>query len=214
MSSNNIFVVGDSHSIYYFDSHIVKHHWVGWGGMPVTMYQLISQGLPLYNIVERFPPGDICNINIKKNDIVLFSYGWNDVQKNIYKYGKDNYKAEIDNLVLKYINLIKLFSDGTLYNIKPIVYCILPIPQNINNEINGSYEERINYTIYMNVKLKELCFNNNIPFFDIYDLLHENNIISSNVVDNDKTHLDRKNIQLRKQIETKLIELIDINYKN
>lgn len=40
--------------------------------MPVTMYQLIIKGLPLYNIVERLQPGDICKINIKVNDVVLF----------------------------------------------------------------------------------------------------------------------------------------------
>ena len=32
MKQTNIFAVGDSHSIYYFDSNIVNHHWVGWGG--------------------------------------------------------------------------------------------------------------------------------------------------------------------------------------
>jgi hypothetical protein len=54
----------------------------------------------------------------------------------------------------------------------------------------------------MNEKLKDLCLKNSIiPFFDIYNLLQDNNIISSNVVDGDKTHLDRKNIKLREQIE-------------
>jgi hypothetical protein len=60
--------------------------------------------------------------------------------------------------------------------------------------------------------LKDLCCQNNIPFFDIYDLLHENNIISSSVVDNDETHLDRKNVELRKIIEDKLKELINNTY--
>jgi lysophospholipase L1-like esterase len=214
MKQTNIFAVGDSHSIYYFDSTIVNNHWVGWGGMPVTMYQLILQGLPLYNIVERLQPGEICNINIKENDVVLFFYGWNDVQKNIHKYGNNNYKIEIDKLTTNYVKLIKDFSNGVLYKIKPIISCIYPIPQNENNEMSGSKEDRITYTIYMNEKLKCLCLENNIPFFDIYDLLQDNNVISAQVVDNDKTHLDRKNPQLREKIETKLIELIKISFNN
>ena len=103
----NIFVIGDSHSLFYIDSDKINHHWVGWGGMPVTMYTLCKSSIPLYNIVEQLPPGDICKINIKENDIVVFSYGWNDVNKNVYEYGNNNYKTEIDNLVVNYINLIK-----------------------------------------------------------------------------------------------------------
>jgi hypothetical protein len=208
----NIFAVGDSHSIFYYDSNIVNHHWVGWGGMPVTMYQLLNHGLPLYNIVERLQPGDICNINVKENDIVLFFYGWNDIQKNIHKYGNINYKNEIDNMVTNYVKLIKDYSNGKLYKIKPIISCIYPIPQSINNEMTGTNEERIEYTLYMNDKLKYLCLENNIPFFDIYELLHDNNVISSYVVDNDKTHLDRKNLQLREKIESLLLDLINKNY--
>ncbi len=213
MQQPNIFAVGDSHSIYYFDSTIVNHHWVGWGGMPVTMYQLLMKGLPLYDIVERLPPGDICNINIKENDIVLFFYGWNDVQKNIHKYGNNNYKGLIDDLTISYVKLIKDFSNGVFYKIKPIISCIYPIPQNINNEMVGSKEDRIRYTLYMNELLKYLCFENNIPFFDIYDLLQDNNVISSQVVDDDKTHLDRKNPGLREKIETLLLDFINTNYK-
>lgn len=213
MSKINIFAIGDSHTIYFFDSNYVNHHWVGWGGMPVTMYKFNLQGLPLYNIVERLPPGDICHINPKENDIVLFSYGFNDVQKNVYKYGKDSYEDTIDSITETYIKLIKKFSDGSYYKIKPIICCIFPIPQNVNNEMNGSKEDRITYTLYINKKLKELCFENNIPFFDIYDLLHENNILSTKVSDKDETHLDRKNPELRILIESKLKELIDNNYK-
>ena len=96
-----IFAIGDSHSILYYNSHSIKHHWVGWGGMPVTMYRLVKEGIPLYNIVERFPPGEICNINIKDNDFVLFIYGFNDVQKNIGKYSnKDTYPFQIFSILI------------------------------------------------------------------------------------------------------------------
>jgi hypothetical protein len=67
--------------------------------------------------------------------------------------------------------------------------------------MSGSKEDRITYTLYMNEKLKCLCFENNIPFFDIYDLLQDNNVISAQVVDNDKTHLDRKFLNLEKKLK-------------
>ena len=107
----NIFAVGDSHSIFYSYLTKIKHHWVGWWGMPVTIHKLIEEGLPLYNIVD---PGDKSNTNVKENDIVLFCYGWNDVQKNIYKYAKDNYENEINNLVKKYVELIQKYSKGKI----------------------------------------------------------------------------------------------------
>ena len=44
MKLTNIFAVGDSHSIFYYDITIVNHRWVGWGGIPVTMYQLLMKG--------------------------------------------------------------------------------------------------------------------------------------------------------------------------
>lgn len=117
-----------------------------------------------------------------------------------------------DELTSNYIKLIQKFTDGSYYKIRPIISCVFPIPQNINSKMCGSKEDRITYTLYMNEKLKYLCCQNNIPFFDIYDLLHENNIISSTVVDHDETHVDRKNIELRKIIEDKLKELINNNY--
>lgn len=210
--TNNIFAIGDSHCIYYYDSPIIKNHWVGWGSMPVTIYQLVEKGLPLYNIVEKMPPGDICNINIKENDYVLFSYGWNDVQKNIHKYSKNDYKAGIKSLISQYINLIKKYSDGTLFKIKPIVNCVYPIPLSMNDTIIGSDTDRIIYTKYMNKQLEKQCLQNNISFFNIYDLVSDNNKLNINVVDKDMTHLDRKNVKLRQTIENKLMSICNKYY--
>jgi len=211
---SKIFAVGDSHSIFYFNSKLINHHWVGWGGMPVTIYKLIEEGIPLYNIVEKLPPGDICKINIKPDDYVLFCYGWNDIQKNINKYSNGDYINLIDYLVNYYIKIIKKYSDGTLYKIKPIVNCIYPIPIITNNTILGSEDERIKYTLYMNEKLKDECQKNNIPFFDIYDIISDNNKFKKNICDNDGNHIDRDNYELRIIIESKLIETIKKFYEN
>jgi hypothetical protein len=208
-----VFAVGDSHSIFYFKSKTVKHHWLGWGGMPVTMYKFIEKGVPLYNIVERLPPGDICNINVKDNDIVLFCFGWNDIQKNIYKYGKDNYEEMIHNLVVDYINSIKKYSDGTHYKIRPIINCVYPLPLSINDTIFGTDEERIQYTILINSKLKEECAKSNLPFFDIYDILNNNGKLKPELLEKDGTHLNLENHELRMIIEDKLFKLIYEFYK-
>ena len=211
-TQKSIFAIGDSHSIFYYDSEKINHHWAGWGGMPVTMYKFNEEGLPLYNIVERLQPGEICTKNIKENDIVLFFYGWNDIQKNIYKYAKDNYQNEINNLVTKYIELIQTYSDGSQYKINPIISCVYPIPLSNNDTIFGSEEERIEYTTLINHKLKEECEKNNIPFFDILDSINDAGKIKTDCVDNDGTHLDRKNQELRNKIEHQLFDLIQENY--
>lgn len=208
----NIFAIGDSHSIFYFKSKRIKHHWLGWGGMPVTMHTFIKDGIPLYNIVERLPPGDICKINIKDNDIVLFCFGWNDVQKNIFKYGKDNYKEMINNLVTEYINTIKKYSDGINYKIKPIINCVYPNSLSTCDTITGTDNDRIGYTILINNKLREESTKNNLPFFDIYDMLNDNGKLKSEFTEKDGTHLCLQNNELRQIIEDKLFQLMNKFY--
>lgn len=209
----NIFIVGDSHSIFYYYSKTpnIKHHWTGWAKLPVTLFELVKlQNFPLYNIVERYSPGDVCKINIKDYDFVVFCYGWNDIQKNIHKYNKNNYKEIIDYLCEKYINLIIKLP----YNIYPIINCVYPISPDKENNINifGNYEERIKYTNYMNNKLQEICNKNNIPFFNIYEKLNNNGLLSRSVTNPNGDHLDEFNEELRNDIENDLLNLIN-DYK-
>ena len=203
---SKIFILGDSHSIFYYYSNLFYHHWLGWCNLPVTMYQFIYQDIPLYNIVELYQPGDTCKINIKNNDIVVFCFGWNDVNKNIYKYAKNNYESSIDEMVKKYI--LKIIILLKKYNIFPIINCIYPI----TNNIIENQEEIIKYTKYMNFKLKNECKNKNIPFFDIYDLLSLDDRIKNSILSNDNTHLDVNNIDLRNLLEQKLLNLCKDTY--
>lgn len=180
--------------------------------MPVTIFRLIEEGLPLYSIYDKLPPGDTCKINIKDGDYVLFYYGWNDVQKNIKKHSDVEYYMQmIDQMVHKYVKLIKNYSDGTLYNIKPIISCIYPIPLLVNDTVIGSDNNRILYTKCMNEKLKIECNIEGIPFFDIYEMISKDNKIDLTVADSDLTHLDRKNAALHSLIEPKLINMCE-NY--
>ena len=74
--AEQIFAIGDSHSILFHKSLKVKHFWFGMSGLPVTIYTL-NQSLNLYNVGNI-----VCKnnekINIKKNDYVMFFYCWND----------------------------------------------------------------------------------------------------------------------------------------
>ena len=82
-----IFAIGDSHSIFFHNSSIIKEHWVSFANLPLTWYRLIREGLDIYNVGNKLGNGHEQN-NIKSSDSVLFCYGWNDIQKNINKYAK------------------------------------------------------------------------------------------------------------------------------
>ena len=204
----NIFAIGDSHSIFFHNSKIIKEHWVSFAGLPLTWYQLIRKGLDIYNIGTKLGNGHE-KYNIKSGDFVLFCYGWNDIQKNIYKYAKNNYKSEIESLINSYCELLKKYKDN--YNITPIVYNILPNPLKENSKISGSANIRNNYIKYANQYLFNYCKDNDILFFSIYDLVVDENGYLKKIYTKDNIHLDYDNIFLRKTIDTKLINFVNQN---
>ena len=93
--------------------------------------------------------------NIKSGDFVLFCYGWNDIQKNIYKYTKDNYKLEIERLINKYGELLKNYKNK--YNITPIIQNIMPNPLKEGVNIKGDADVRNMYIKYANKYLFNYC---------------------------------------------------------
>lgn len=207
----NIFVVGDSHSIYYYYSNRINHHWLGWADLPVTIYKFNNIDIALYNIVEKYRPGDVCKINIKEGDIVMFCLGWNDIQKNIYKYNSSNYIDFLKNLADSYINKIKTYRDR--FNIYPIINCIYPATSNNTMDgLVGPLENRIEYTLLMNSYLYSKCIIENIPFFDIYDKIQLNHLINPIYLDKDQVHLDKNNKELMTFLEDKLVDIAN-NYK-
>ena len=202
----NIFAIGDSHSIFFHNSEIIKEHWVSFAGLPLTWYQLINRGLDLYNVGTKLGNGHE-KYNIKSGDFVLFCYGWNDIQKNIYKYAKDNYKSEIEHLINKYGELLKNYKNK--YNITPIIQNIMPNPLKESKSINGDADVRNMYIKYANQYLFKYCKDNNILFFNVYDLVADENGYFKNIYTKDKIHLDYDNVFLRKTIDTKLINLVN-----
>jgi lysophospholipase L1-like esterase len=205
-----IFAIGDSHSILFHKSLKVKQFWFGMSGLPVTIYTL-DQRLNLYNV------GNIVStnkekINIKPNDYVMFFYGWNDIQKNVFLYAEKDWQNEIYRLVKKYISLLVYYKN--VFKINPIACCIYPAykvePNEKTDTIHGSNNERINYTIEYNKLLRNECQNNNIKLYDIYDLIvdKEGHIQKNYMAENDKTHLDHTNKVLRNMVDDYIVSLI------
>ena len=201
-----IFAIGDSHSIFFWNSEIIKEHWVSFAGLPLTWYQLINRGLDLYNVGTKLGNGHE-KYNIKSGDYVLFCYGWNDIQKNIYKYAKNNYKSELERLINKYGEILKNYKNK--YNITPIIQNIMPNPLKENRSINGNADVRNMYIKYANQYLSKYCKDNNILFFNVYDLVADEKGYLKNIYTKDKIHLDYDNMFLRKTIDNKLINLVN-----
>lgn len=199
-----IFAIGDSHSIFFHNSNIIKEHWLGFDkSFPVTWFRLIKEGLDLYSIGSKLGNGH-GKYNIKSGDYVMFCYGWNDIQKNIYKYAKDNYKEELEKLINNYITLLIKYKEK--YKIIPIVQNIYPNP--IKTEaVEGPPEIRTEYIKYANKILKEKCFDNSLYFFDNYNLITDENGYIKKEYTKDLIHLDYDNKFLSKELDNILIRM-------
>jgi hypothetical protein len=206
-SGSQIFAIGDSHSIFYFNSLKIKEHWLGMTNLPISMYRFINEGLDLYNIGSVI--GQRHNeYNIAENDYVIFFYGFNDFQKNIYKYSNDNWKDNITKLISDYIE--KINSLKITYNIIPIISFIYPNPLNeILLNCNGDSEIRRIYTVFGNKILKQECVKYNFKFFDIYDYITDVNGYMKKEYTIDNIHLDYNNFELQEYIENEIFKLIN-----
>ena len=202
-----IIVAGDSHSLFFYKSKQI----IGlWGGMthefPITAYRLINQKIDIRDIPRIIGRGHE-NIVIGENDFVMYTCGYNDIQKNIYLHAKDRWQEETTSLLVEYIKLFLYYKQNC--NIIPIICCIYPnpLPDALGVTTFGTYEERHIYTKYANLILKQLCYNNNLLFFDIYDYISDENGFIKREYSHDKIHLDPNNNELRKYVETKIIDL-------
>ena len=207
-SSSQIFAIGDSHSIFFYNSMKIKEHWFfgkSVKNLPSTIYRLINEDLDIYNI------GTILGnshekYNIKKNDYVIFFMGFNDIQKNINKYASNRWQEEIVNLFTAYINKVIILSNK--YKIQPIISSIYPNPRPEAKGQNafGSFQERRIYTIFANNFLKNICEEKKIHLLNIYHLITDDSGFIKKEITNDNIHLDYNNKQLRIIIENEILK--------
>lgn len=205
-SGKQIFAIGDSHSIFFHNSHIVKEHWFGMSRLPVTMYSLVKNGIDLSCVGKILGSGHE-EYEIQQGDYVMFFYGYNDVQKHIHVYGGVKWQEEIAKLVYKYVQLLVSYRESC--HITPICVSIYPnaLPGAQGQTTNGSPIERHKYTLYTNELLEKMCEMWNLPFLDLYDLISDDiGNIKSNIT-KDFVHLDYTNANLREMIETKILDL-------
>jgi len=165
----SIHTIGDSHSYYGWTS-IIQHD-LG----PVLCYSFGK---------EKLNRCDIRNFNIKDGDTIVFCLGEIDCRCHIHKHitYTTRYQDIINNIVDNYFEAIELNVSISQIKLKNIcVYNVVPPSQKYNTDENPNYpylgtdEERKQYILYFNEKLKEKCIEKEYIFFDIY-----NNYIDEN----------------------------------
>jgi len=174
----SIHTIGDSHSNFCL-TEVIQHH-LG----PVLCYSFGK---------EKINRCDIRNFNIKDGDTIIFCLGEIDCRCHIHKHITETttYQDIIKNIVDSYFEAIELNVSISQIKLKNIcVYNVVPPIQKNNTLENpeypylGSDEERKQYVLYFNKKLKEKCIEKNYIFFDIYDnYVDENGFLRKDLSD-------------------------------
>ena len=179
----SIHTIGDSHSFSGWSGII--NHCVG----PLLCYSFGK---------EKLNRCDIRNFNIKDGDTIVFSLGEIDCRCHIHKHITDTitYQDIINDIVDNYIEAIDLNVITSQLKLKNIcVYNVVPPIQRYNTWENPEYpylgtdEERKNYVLYFNERLKAKCMEKDYKFFDIYhNYIDENGFLRKDLSD-DNVHI-------------------------
>jgi hypothetical protein len=165
----SIHTIGDSHSGGGW-TDIIQHH-LG----AILCYSFGK---------EKLNRCDIRNFNIIDGDTIVFCFGEIDCRCHIHKHVTDTtpYRDIINNIVDNYFDAIELNISTSQINLKNVcVYNVVPPIQRYNTWENPEYpylgtdEERKNYVLYFNEKLKEKCNEKAYIFFDVYDKYTDEN---------------------------------------
>ena len=175
----SIHTIGDSHSYSGWSGTIIQHHLGG-----VLCYSFGK---------EKLDRCDIRNFNIKNGDTIIFCLGEIDCRCHIHKHISDTviYQDIIDKIVDNYVHAIELNINISQIKLKNVcIYNIVPPVQKYNTWENsevpylGTDEERKNYVLYFNKKLKEKCIEKDYIFFDVYDkYIDENGFLRKDLSD-------------------------------
>lgn len=161
----------------------------------------------------------INNDFIKDNDIIIFSFGEVDCRNNINKYisSTKTYQCIIDEIIAKYfIAIEENINQYPNINLRVCIYNIIPTSDFENDIYNGLVENRKEYVLYFNKKLKELCNLKNYHFIDIYNQLTDSDGLLSSSYTCDKIHLNDSKILLD-YLKTNILqpnEVINLHISN
>jgi hypothetical protein len=134
---------------------------------------------------------NIKDYNVRDNSIVIFCFGEIDCRCHIYKHisPEKSYETIIDEIVKNYF--IAVEENVKQFNkLKVAIYNVVPPVQRHNTGENPEYpylgldDERKEYVLYFNKKLKEYCEKYNYHYFDIYNYYcDENGFLKKNLSD-------------------------------
>jgi hypothetical protein len=161
----SIHTIGDSHSVMGW-SGVIYHH-LG----PVLCYSFGK---------EKLNRCDIRKFNIKDGDTIVFCLGEIDCRCHIHKHITEttSYQDIINNIVDNYFEAIELNVLVSQVKLKNIcVYNIVPPVQKYNTQESQSYpflgtdEERKQYVLYFNEKIKENCIKKKYIYILIFIII-------------------------------------------
>ena len=163
----SIHTIGDSHATNGWYG-VIEHH-LG----PLLCYSFGKGKLNRCNILDY---------NIKNGDSIIFCLGEIDCRCHIYKHVNENttYQQIINEIIDNYFEAIDINIKNSNLKLKNIcVFNVVPpIQRYKTNEpsvLCGSDEERKEYVLYFNKKIKEKCLIYKYIFFDVYDKYTDNN---------------------------------------
>ena len=169
-----IHTIGDSHSCNGWVD-VINHH-LG----PILCYSFGK---------EKLDRCDIRKFNIKDGDTIIFCLVEIDCRNHVHKHitQTTTYQDVINNIVDNYFEAIELNVSISQIKLKNIcVYNIVPPIRKGNSAYPylGTDEERKQYVVYFNKKLKEKCIEKKYIFFDIYNnYIDENGFLKNDLSD-------------------------------
>jgi hypothetical protein len=157
-----IHTFGDSHAHNGWDGlPRVSPHWLG----PKLCFSAGRDGIDIKT-----------GYDIREGDVLIFAYGEIDCRCHIHKHIDENntYQQIIDTIVSNYFVKIKEAASN-FPNVRVGVYNVVPavrkdqVWQNSDYPHLGTDEERKQYVLYFNGKLKETCASYGYIFVDVYN---------------------------------------------
>jgi hypothetical protein len=159
--ATTVHVFGDSHSQEFKLVPGCKINWLG----AITMHRVGRDGLNFINIR---------NFGVQEGDTVVYVFGEIDARVWIGKQRDEQFRnvyEVINTLATNYIRTI-LDNQKLYLHLKSVVYSVTP-PSNLgfnpDYPFYGTLQDRVFITKVLNGRLKELCFQSNIYFLDVYD---------------------------------------------
>jgi len=174
----SIHTIGDSHSGNGWSG--IKQHHLG----AVLCYSFGK---------EKLNRCDILKFNINDGDTIVFCLGEIDCRCHIHKHitNTTTYQDIINNIVDDYFEAIEINVSISQIKFKNVcVYNVVPPIKKYNTFENPAYpylgtdEERKQYVLYFNKKIKENCIKKNYIFFDVYNsYMDENGFLRKDLSD-------------------------------